>query len=413
MIEFLVGAACYLTLFAVLPGSGPAMQVLALVLLFGAAAWAVFLDRVKAIPTSAPELVMYVVGVAYIAVAMLTDENSVGISIAFLCTIIFISIVSRAISLERVMDVGATVALLCVLTAIVVDHQEALAALVPSGGGAGLNRFMPLHSTPNLVGYIYGAGSILMVRRALVSKKTIERIVMAGGALFSCLFVLAASARSSLIALVAAASVAIILEYRARRFFSLKWVKLGAITFIILGLAFSERIGAYFTRMLELDSDTRGLATGGTGRTGLWARGIATLVDDPMRFMFGAGFRSSSPDVIGFPTESSYITILLDSGVFIGAAVILVFAYSPIKALKLTSPQSRHASSLVLVASFLTFLIVESIFNRYLLAIGNPTSLLSLLVLFTVSIRQGTATAVDQAPREQKAVDDKLGPIHR
>ena len=130
------------------------------------------------------------------------------------------------------------------------------------------------------------------------------------------------------------------------------------------------------------------------------------LFNDPMKFVLGGGFRSSGPDVIGFSTESSYITILLESGVFIGAAVILVFAYSPIKALKLTSPQDRHASSLILVASFLTFVIVESIFNRYLLAIGNPTSLLSLLVLFTLWIRQGPVVAVDQLSGERKTVED-------
>jgi len=400
MIEVLVGAACYLTLFAVLPGIGPGMQVLALVLLFGAAAWAVLLHRVKAIPMSVPELVIYVVGVSYVAVAMLVEEESVAISSVFLCTVVFISIVARAISLERMMDVGAAVAMACVLTVLVVDHRDAAAALVPRAGGA-LDRFMPLGSTPNLVGYIYGAGSILMIRRALVSKRTIERLLMVGGSLVSCLFVLAASARSSLVALLAAALIAVFLEYGFGRVVSLKWVKVGAIVFTIVGLAFSDRIGAYFARMLEIDSETRGLASGGSGRTSLWARGIDILFNDPVRFIFGGGFRSSGSDVIGFSTESSYITIMLESGVFIGAAVILVFAYSPIKALKLTPPQDRHASSLILVASFLTFLIVESVFNRYLLAIGNPTSLLSLLVLFTVWIRPGPVVAAGQLPAER------------
>jgi exopolysaccharide production protein ExoQ len=412
MIEFLVGAACYLSLFAGLPGIGPAMQVLAIVLLFGAAAWAVILGRVKAIPLSAPEIVMYVVGVAYVAVAMLVDEDSVAISAVFLCTILFISIVSRAISLERLMDVGAAVAMLCVLTAIAVDRKGAVAALMPRAGGA-VDRFMPMGLAPNLIGYIFGAGSILMMRRAMVSNSSIERLAMGGGALLSCLFVLAASSRSSLIALFAAALVAIFVEYGVKRFFSLKWMKLGTITFIILGLAFSGRIAAYFTRMLELDSETRGLASGGSGRTALWARGVDMLFNDPMRFMFGGGFRSSSANVIGFSTESSYITILLDSGMFIGAAVILVFAYSPIKALKLTSPQSRHASALVLVVSFLTFLIVESVFNRYLLAIGNPASLLSLLLLFTVWMRQEPVVTVDQFSGERKAVEDLSSPLHR
>ena len=61
---------------------------------------------------------------------------------------------------------------------------------------------------------------------------------------------------------------------------------------------------------------------------------------------------------------------------------------------------------LLALASFLTFLIVESVFNRYLLAIGNPASLLSLLLLFTLWMRHGPVVAVDQFSRERKAVED-------
>src|SRR5258708_31521612 len=114
-----------------------------------------------------------------------------------------------------------------------------------------------------------------------------------------------------------------------------------------------------------------------------------------MLFAFGGGFRSSSSDLIGFSTENSYTTIFLDSGAFIGAAIIFVFCYSPIKALRITSPENRHSSPLILLASFMTFLIVESVFNRYLLAIGNPTSLMSLLILFALSIRKNLTDSVD------------------
>ena len=59
MLELLVGAACYLTFFAELPGVGSAAQVLALCMLFGAATWAVITGRVRQEPTSATEIVMY------------------------------------------------------------------------------------------------------------------------------------------------------------------------------------------------------------------------------------------------------------------------------------------------------------------------------------------------------------------
>jgi hypothetical protein len=124
------------------------------------------------------------------------------------------------------------------------------------------------------------------------------------------------------------------------------------------------------------------------------------LFENWSTFLFGGGFRSSNSDLIGFSTESSYITILLDSGVFIGTAMILVFWYSPIKALTLTAPAQRSSGPLVLLTSFLTFVIVESAFNRYLLAIGNPTSLISLLLVFGVAIREKAEARAARLPIE-------------
>src|SRR5450631_761754 len=273
MIELLVGAACYLAFYAAAPVIGPAMQAAAVVLLFGAAAYAVLMNRVKPLPVSLTELVMYVVGLAYIALGMFREEDAMtamALSVALVCTIIFASIISRAISLERLLDIGAMVALLCVLTAIVVDHQKALAALLPGPGGIGLDRFMPLGTNPALVGYIFGSGSILMLRRVIISDDTKQRLVMAGGSLLASLFVLAASARSSLVALAAAAFLAITFEVGVTRFFSLRWVRVVGIASIIFGLAFAGKIGSYFSRMLDLESTMRGVGSGATGRTELW-----------------------------------------------------------------------------------------------------------------------------------------------
>jgi exopolysaccharide production protein ExoQ len=150
---------------------------------------------------------------------------------------------------------------------------------------------------------------------------------------------------------------------------------------------------------LDLESSTRGLESGGSGRVDIWWHGLETLFDDPLTLVLGGGFRSSSSDIIGFSTESSYVTILLDNGIFLGFAVILVFWYSPIRALRLSLSQSLDANTLVLACSFLVFLLIESIFNRYLLAVGNPTSLMTLLILFSVAMRARpeTAPAPDRA----------------
>jgi exopolysaccharide production protein ExoQ len=388
MTEVLVALACYLTFFANVGSVGTVVQVAALGLLVAAAGYAVLQNKVAANSVSWPEITMYAVGVVSSVLGALgTEMGPLVYSLGFLSAVMVISVVSRAVSLERLLDIGAVVVLLCVLTTVAIERGNVMTSLSITMGKNGLVRLASLGNHPNLTGYIFGAGSILMIRRALISDWIVERIVMVGGALFAWAFILAASARSSIVALIVAGAVAVILELRVSRVINMKWIVIGAILAVIIGLAFPDTIVTYLSRILELQSDTRGIASGGSGRAELWGRGLETLVDDPITFAFGGGFRSSSSDVIGFSTESSYITILLDNGIFIGCMVIFAFVLAPIKALRLSASQNPPSNSLVLLASFMTFLVVESVFNRYLLAVGNPISLMTLPILFSLSVR--------------------------
>jgi exopolysaccharide production protein ExoQ len=394
MVEALVVLACYLTFFANVGSVGTVAQVGALGLLFAAAALAALQDKINANPVSPTELTLYAVGLVSTVLGLIsTEDGPLVYSVGLFGAVILVSVVARSISLERLLDIGAAVMLLCVLTTLVVERGSVLTALSASVGKSGLLRFTPLGSHPNLTGYMFGSGSILMIRRVLISKNMFERIAMAGAVLFSWAFILAASARSSILALFVAAAVAVILEPRVRRAIGWKWVVIGAVMATVIGVVFPEKISSYVTQMLDLESSTRGLESGGSGRVDIWWHGLETLFDDPLTLILGGGFRSSSSDVIGFSTESSYVTILLDNGIFLGFAVILVFWYSPVRALRLSLSQSPDANTLVLASSFLIFLMIESIFNRYLLAVGNPTSLMTLLILFSVAMRARPETA--------------------
>jgi hypothetical protein len=64
-----------------------------------------------------------------------------------------------------------------------------------------------------------------------------------------------------------------------------------------------------------MDSSTRGVSSGGTGRTALWAEGLEYVFDRPLIAVFGGGLRFS--DSLTFSTEDSYISILIDSGAFV------------------------------------------------------------------------------------------------
>ena len=388
MVEALVALACYLTFFANVGSVGTVAQVGALGLLFAAAALAALQDKINASPVSPTELTLYAVGLISTVLGLIsTEDGPLMYSVGLFGAVILVSIIARSISLERLLDIGAAVMFLCVLTTVVVERGNVLTALSASVGKSGLLRFTPLGSHPNLTGYMFGSGSILMIRRMLISKNLLERLAMAGAVLLSWAFILAASARSSILALAVAAAVAVMLEPRVRRAIGWKWVVIGAVAATIIGVAFPEKITSYVTQMLDLESSTRGLDSGGSGRVDIWWHGLETLFDDPMTLILGGGFRSSSSDVIGFSTESSYVTILLDNGIFLGCAVIVVFWYAALRALRLSLAQSPDANTLVLACSFWLFLLIESIFNRYLLAVGNPTSLMTLLILFSVAMR--------------------------
>ncbi len=398
MIELLVGVACFAAVFSTLGSLGTVMQMGAIACFLAAAAYALLMGRVSAVRISLTECVLYALGVVYVILSIFGEVDAVPLAIAFLCTIVAMSIIVRAVSLARLLNVAAVVAVLSVAVVLALFHAQASTALATGGGGeTGLQRFMPLGMAPNLVGYVFGACCLLLARRTILTKSWLERFIMGASALVCGVFILAASARASLLGLVAAGAVAVFFEYGFKRTLSLRWVQLAIASVFVICAAFWERVILFFTRMLELDSSTRGVGSGGSGRSDLWAKGVYTLFSDPMLVLFGGGFRSSNSDLIGFSTESSYVSILLDSGIFFGSATILVFLYAPIKALRVTPAQDRHASAQILAAAFMTFIIVESIFNRYLLAIGNPASLLSLLTLISLSV-QARAAPVEVAP---------------
>jgi hypothetical protein len=219
--------------------------------------------------------------------------------------------------------------------------------------------------------------------------------------------VLAASSRSTIIGLMAAAVFAALFEFRMLRALTGKRFVIAAAAIGVLAVLYFGFANKYFVNLLEIDSSYRGLGTGATGRTDLWAKSLEVLLSDPTLLAFGNGLRSSEYTVIGFLTENSYLTILLDSGIFAGGALILLLLYSPIMALRLQrSRANAPKKTLVFLPSFFVFLLIQCFFLRYFIGIGNPTSLLTLVLLVSLSMYAGFAACLAQAPA------NTAGPAH-
>ena len=400
MIKFLILIGCCAG-FWQFTGNGAVFQSLFLSLFFIAAAIAALQRRIAAIPPTVPEFVLYGATILSASVAVChSAEPSILYSIAFLAALVLSSVLARVVSFAELLDIGAAMVLILALSSIIFERAQFVTALSITITRIGLIRFSPFGNHPDLTGFIFGAGSILLARRAFVTRSVIERVVMLSGTLLTCIFVMAASARATVVALAFAATLAVIREFRLNKTTMLTAFGGVAVAIVAMVTVIGGSAITYLEGILQINSRTRGVGSGGSGRTDLWNQGLATLFSDPSLLIFGGGLRSSDIPNIGFSTEDSYITILLDSGLFAGSALIAVLFYCPMKAMSLSRSSDNDRRQLILVSSFFAFLLVESIFNRYLLAIGNPMSLFVLMSIVSLAVH-AKATAqlkAKQAP---------------
>jgi exopolysaccharide production protein ExoQ len=399
VIEALIVAGCFTALWSNADAVGSIARPLIFVFLFLAVFLAFLTGKVRRIATTPTELLLYVVGVLSAAVSVvLAEDYSILYTTYFFAAIVVVSVLARTVSLERLLDLGAQVTILCILACAIVERHNLLSALAVTIGKHGLFRFTPLGNHPLLTGDIFGGGSILLIRRLYLSRNTLERCVMAVGILCAWSFALAASARSSVVALGAAAAFAIVVELRLTSVLFSKRAGLAVVAIAACILLYVGPAHKYLEEMLALNSAYRGVGSGATGRTDLWMRGLSTLFSDPSRLALGGGLRSSEVVTRGVATESSYITILLDSGIFFGSALIALFVYAPVSALKLSRSSTSGSNSFAFLPSFFVFLLVQCFFIRDLVGLGNPISLMTLFFITSLSMSAGFHASLQAAP---------------
>jgi hypothetical protein len=404
MIETLFVSGCFLAFLSNASGVGAIARPLIFVALLLAAFLAVLTNKMQRIAASPAELLLYFIGILSAAVSLVrSEEYCIYYTMYFVSALIFMSVFARALPLERLLDLGAVTIVLCIAACVGFERAGLLAALELSVGASGLERFSPFNDHPLLIGYIFGSGSLLLARRVYLARNTMERSLMAVAVLLAWTIVVAASSRSSIVALMVATGFAVFFEFRALRAITAKRFAVAAAATAALLVLYFGFANTYMVKILEIDSTYRGAGTGATGRTDLWAKALEALVSDPTLIAFGGGLRSSEYTVIGFLTENSYLTILLDSGLMAGGTLILFLLYTPISALRIQrSSTAGPKKAIVFLPSFFVFLLVQCFFLRYFIGLGNPTSLLTLVFFLSVSMypRFGKveASAPDSTP---------------
>lgn len=131
----------------------------------------------------------------------------------------------------------------------------------------------------------------------------------------------------------------------------------------------------YIERFIQIHSQYRGIDSGISGRFPRWSE-TASKVFNELHWVFGYGYDTSRAR-LGFSIDNGYLTVLFEAGV-LALAIIAIRAISLLRwSIRITLTDPRLSMVLMLTIAFL----VNNIFDRYLLRIGNPFSLLALFLL--------------------------------
>lgn len=376
-----VGLGTFLLLFQTTE-YGLAISLVGLAVFAVAAARAAVQQTVRAHGVTYFEMVMAATvvasGLAFYYVGYITSAQY---TVLFAITTMAASFIVRGYSPKALFKWAALSHLMMIFVVTLVHFPEMAAGLDSGAANRWALRFKPFGLHPNLTGFIFAGAVVFLVYGAMTSRGWM-RWIFGSGALLSILAVLSASARGGLLALFLSSILMCGLYWR--RIFAPRprlTILVLALILILLALTWTQILD-YFVTILELDSKRRGLDSGGTGRIDRWLTSLDIVHDGRLRLFIGTGLRTIGVDNFGFTsTENSYLNIAIESGLFVFTVTVILFFGGVVRLYRrsLIDPDP--------VWMFLTWLLIysclQSMVNRYLLAIGNS---LSFYVLLTAAI---------------------------
>lgn len=156
-----------------------------------------------------------------------------------------------------------------------------------------------------------------------------------------------------------------------------KFAIFGSIAVVtLIGGYFSDVLLDYLGDFFALHSRYRGIEAGASGRFLLWRETWQLFLDNPV---IGVGFRAHEYIIkVGTSAHNGYLAMLAEIGLF-GFASVIYLIVTGIGSLwrEANEPDGTWAYS-VLVGVCFGYLLL-AMFERYLINVGNPTSLLFLL----------------------------------
>ena len=137
--------------------------------------------------------------------------------------------------------------------------------------------------------------------------------------------------------------------------------------------------------VLLLDSPERGVDSGFTGRTGVWADTLNLWLESPL---FGIGFRQHERFLHGIPAHNAYLAMLADAGIVGFVMYLVLLVWSLVAAWGIRDQRTRR----FIVATIVAY-IINGFFDRRTINAGNPFGMLFLLCCSVAMVDQSLRKA--------------------
>lgn len=211
------------------------------------------------------------------------------------------------------------------------------------------------------------------------------------------------SSRAAAVAVVAGLAMILWLRLRAKRQSVLLPGAVLLVAAVTATILYGETIYRSVDQHYAMSTADRGIGSGATGRLAAWKWTWDLFVRNPA---LGIGFRAHEHVLkVDSSAHNGYLATLAEIGLlgFLGVAYLIGRA---LRCLWRTAHEPRHAMHASILFGLCVGYLVLAIFERYLINVGNPTSLLFLLGLMQPGSTESEVTQQDASwipPGEETA----------
>ena len=252
---------------------------------------------------------------------------------------------------------------------------------------------------PNTIGLV----SVSVLLAAMSIRTLLLRLVVMGP--IAAIIVLTSS-RTAAIAAVVGLGMIVWLRLRARRRPVLLIAGIGLILVVGVTMAYGDVMYRTLDRSYGLSTADRGLGSGATGRVEAWKWTWELFLRNPV---IGVGFRAHESLVkVDSSSHNGYLATLAEIGI-LGFIGVLFLVMRGMRLLWTGSREPEAAFSQSILFGLCAGYLLLAVFERYLINVGNPTSLLFLVSIMRSKAMEGSMAKPDEQqtePLDEMALDE-------